>query len=366
MKDKDGKSTNEHWALRNVSFEIKKGESVGIIGPNGSGKSTLLKILAGVTKPTSGKVKVRGRVASILDIGAGFHPELSGKENVFLNGQIHGFTKNEIEDKFEEIVTFSEIEEFINEPVKNYSSGMYLRLAFSIMAHLDFDVYLFDEVLGVGDAVFREKSQKKIKQLTNEQDKTVLLISHSINELATTCNWVFTASNGCFSNLKTLNESLLTYGLNDFLNKEIPDFIEYLKIHTKNKEGQIQTLFFNNEPITVEIKNVFKTQENVSNIGIVLTDLLGNLIFNISPMLSLEGIIEIDFLKNNTFIFEIPSLYFNAGKFFIGIAYFKEDKIITEIDRVFSFTIQMNPLFINKYRLGENGPLKPIQNWIIK
>jgi ABC-type polysaccharide/polyol phosphate transport system ATPase subunit len=141
-----------------VNFEIKKGESVGIVGPNGSGKSTLLKILAGITKPTTGKVEVFGRVASILDIGAGFHPELSGRENVLLNGQIHGFSKKEIQSRFDEIVAFSGIEKFIEEPVKNYSNGMYLRLAFSIMAHLDFDIYLFDEVMGVGDEEFRKKS----------------------------------------------------------------------------------------------------------------------------------------------------------------------------------------------------------------
>src|SRR5690554_2953495 len=154
--NEEGELVTEHWALKEVSFEIKKGESVGIIGPNGSGKSTLLKILAGVTKPSSGKVQIRGKVASILDIGAGFHPELSGRENVFLNGQIHGFSKKEIQSKYDEIVAFSGIEQFIEELVKNYSNGMYLRLAFSIMAHLDFDVYLFDEVLSVGDAEFKD------------------------------------------------------------------------------------------------------------------------------------------------------------------------------------------------------------------
>lgn len=176
VKDADGNDTHEHWALKDVSFEIKKGESVGIIGPNGSGKSTLLKILAGVTKPTSGKVTIKGKVASILDIGSGFHPELSGRENVFLNGQIHGFTKNEIEAKFDEIVTFSGIEKFIDEPVKNYSNGMYLRLAFSIMAHLDFDVYLLDEVLSVGDAEFRERIKSRLTQFLDS--KTLIIVTH--------------------------------------------------------------------------------------------------------------------------------------------------------------------------------------------
>lgn len=177
--DEEGNLVHEHWALKDVSLEIKKGESVGIIGPNGSGKSTLLKILAGVTKPTQGEVKIRGKVASILDIGAGFHPELSGRENVYLNGQIHGFSKKEIASKFDEIVAFSGIEKFIDEPVKNYSNGMYLRLAFSIMAHLDFDVYLLDEVLSVGDAEFQNKCIEMICDLSNN-NKTVISIYHNM------------------------------------------------------------------------------------------------------------------------------------------------------------------------------------------
>src|SRR5688572_16721738 len=133
IRNEDGSMSNELWALKNIDLEIKKGEHVGLIGPNGSGKSTLLKILAGITKPTAGTAEITGRVASILDIGAGFHPELSGRENVFLNGQLLGFSKKEIKQKFDDIVSFSGIEKFIDEPVKNYSSGMYLRLAFSIM-----------------------------------------------------------------------------------------------------------------------------------------------------------------------------------------------------------------------------------------
>lgn len=178
-----GNLTKDHWALKDVSFEVEKGESVGIVGPNGSGKSTLLQILAGITRPTSGSVQIRGRVASILDIGAGFHPELSGRENVYLNGQIHGFTKNEIQNKFADILAFSGIEKFIDEPVKNYSQGMYLRLAFSIMAHLDFDVYLLDEVLGVGDVVFQEKCKSFFLD-QRQQSKTIIIVNHNLFELS--------------------------------------------------------------------------------------------------------------------------------------------------------------------------------------
>jgi lipopolysaccharide transport system ATP-binding protein len=178
----DGQSTNELWALKEVSFEIKKGDSVGIIGPNGSGKSTLLKILAGITKPTAGKVTIKGKVASILDVGAGFHPELSGRENIFLNGQFLGFTKKEIQSHYEEIVEFSGIVKFIDQPVKNYSNGMYLRLAFSIMAHLDFDVYLFDEVFSVGDAEFGLRSKTKMQELSRKS-KTMIFVSHNMSDL---------------------------------------------------------------------------------------------------------------------------------------------------------------------------------------
>lgn len=182
-KGSDGESIKEIKALSDVSFEIKKGESVGVIGHNGSGKSTLLKILAGVTKPTSGTAEINGKIASILDVGAGFHPELTGRDNVYLNGQIHGFSKSVIRSKFAEIVEFSGIEKFIDEPVKNYSNGMYLRLAFSIMAHLDFDVYLFDEALSVGDAEFSLKSKKKLEAL-KLAGKTSITVSHNIKDLA--------------------------------------------------------------------------------------------------------------------------------------------------------------------------------------
>jgi ABC-type polysaccharide/polyol phosphate transport system ATPase subunit len=167
------------WALRNVSFEIKKGESVGIIGPNGSGKSTLLKILAGVTRPTEGRVEINGRVASILEIGSGFHPELTGRENIYLNGSILGFSKKEITPHVDSIIEFSGINDFIDEPVKNYSSGMYVRLAFSIMAHLPFDIYLLDEVLSVGDEEFQNKCWENVKKWKN-MSKTIILVHHNM------------------------------------------------------------------------------------------------------------------------------------------------------------------------------------------
>lgn len=185
-------------ALRDVSFELKRGESLGIIGPNGAGKSTLLKILSGVTYPTSGKVTINGRVLSVLDIGTGFHPDLTGRENVFLNGEILGMSRKEIEEKYDEIVEFSGIHEFIDRPVKQYSSGMYLRLAFSIVVSLDADLLLFDEVLAVGDAEFRNKCQRKFRSLFTSQ-KSLILVSHNMSDIVSYCRLSLKLNNGAVS-----------------------------------------------------------------------------------------------------------------------------------------------------------------------
>ncbi len=177
---------NELWALRDVSFEVNDGETLGIIGRNGAGKSTLLKILSRITKPTSGAAEIRGRVGSLLEVGTGFHNELSGRENIYLNGAILGMRRAEILKKFDEIVAFSEIEKFLDTPVKHYSSGMYMRLAFSIAAHLDPEVLIVDEVLAVGDIEFQQKCLGKMDEISRS-GRTVLFVSHSLGSLAKIC-----------------------------------------------------------------------------------------------------------------------------------------------------------------------------------
>ena len=167
------------WAVRDISFEVQEGEIVGIIGVNGAGKSTLLKILSKITAPTSGRVTIRGRVSSLLEVGTGFHPELTGRENVYLNGTILGMRKKEIDRKFDEIVDFSGIEKFIDTPVKRYSSGMKVRLAFAVAAHLEPEILIIDEVLAVGDARFQKKCMDKMKEV-GQHGRTVLFVSHSI------------------------------------------------------------------------------------------------------------------------------------------------------------------------------------------
>ena len=170
----------EFWALKEVSFEIKRGEVVGIIGRNGAGKSTLLKILSRITPPTSGRIRISGRVASLLEVGTGFHPELTGRENIFLNGAILGMTRAEIKSKFDEIVAFAEVEKFLDTPVKRYSSGMYVRLAFAVAAHLEPEILIVDEVLAVGDAEFQKKCLGKMNEVSRGEGRTVLFVSHNM------------------------------------------------------------------------------------------------------------------------------------------------------------------------------------------
>lgn len=183
-----GFEKEDFWALRDVSFSVQPGEVLGIIGRNGAGKSTLLKILSRITEPTSGNIKLRGRVASLLEVGTGFHPELSGRENIFLNGAILGMSRVEIKAKFDEIVAFAEVDQFLDTPVKRYSSGMYVRLAFAVAAHLDPEILIVDEVLAVGDAQFQNKCLGKIRTVARESGRAVLFVSHNLSIVQSVCN----------------------------------------------------------------------------------------------------------------------------------------------------------------------------------
>jgi lipopolysaccharide transport system ATP-binding protein len=191
-----GDSTEELWALKDVSFELKRGEVLGIIGRNGAGKSTLLKILSRVTEPSEGRVTIKGRVASLLEVGTGFHPELTGRENIYLNGAILGMTRAEIGRKFDDIVAFAEVEKFLDTPVKRYSSGMYVRLAFAVAAHLEPEILVVDEVLAVGDAEFQEKCLGKMDESSHREGRTVLLVSHNMGAINRLCRRVLWLDRG--------------------------------------------------------------------------------------------------------------------------------------------------------------------------
>lgn len=190
-----GDSTEEIWALRDVSFEVKRGEAIGIIGRNGAGKSTLLKVLSRITEPSAGRVVIYGRVASLLEVGTGFHPELTGRENIYLNGAILGMMRAEIKRKFDKIVAFAEVEKFLDTPVKRYSSGMHVRLAFAVAAHLEPEILVVDEVLAVGDAAFQKKCLGKMEDVANE-GRTVLFVSHDMSAIAALTQRCLVISNG--------------------------------------------------------------------------------------------------------------------------------------------------------------------------
>jgi lipopolysaccharide transport system ATP-binding protein len=195
--DRTQKGSSEYvWALQDINFEVKHGEVLGIIGRNGAGKSTLLKILSRTTTPTTGNVKIRGRVASLLEVGTGFHPELTGRENIFLNGAILGMTKKEITRKFDEIVDFAGVERYVDTPVKRYSSGMYVRLAFGVAAHLEPEILIVDEVLAVGDAEFQKKALGKMKDVSREEGRTVLFVSHNMTAMKNLCSSIIYMQNG--------------------------------------------------------------------------------------------------------------------------------------------------------------------------
>ncbi|MBR6061399.1 MAG: ABC transporter ATP-binding protein, partial [Spirochaetales bacterium] len=199
------------WALKDLNFEIKQGERVGIIGKNGAGKSTLLKILSQITAPTEGSLKIRGRIASLLEVGTGFHQEMTGRENIYLNGAILGMKKKEIDKKIDEIIAFSEIEQHIDTPVKRYSSGMYVRLAFAIAAHLDSDILIADEVLAVGDAAFQKKAIGKMNDLSAGEGRTVLFVSHNIAQVKNLCNRGMVLEQGKMICNGDLQSSINTY-----------------------------------------------------------------------------------------------------------------------------------------------------------
>lgn len=210
----------EFWALRNVNLEINKGDIVGIIGHNGAGKSTLLKILTGITPPTEGEIIMHGRVASLLEVGTGFHPELTGRENIFLNGAILGMTKKEIVKKFDEIVSFSGVEKFLDTPVKYYSSGMHVRLAFSVAAHMEPDILLLDEVLAVGDAEFQKKCLGKMEEVTKGEGRTILFVSHNMEAIQKLCQKVILLEAGQVKAVGKTNDVLGIYLKNNPLTQE--------------------------------------------------------------------------------------------------------------------------------------------------
>jgi lipopolysaccharide transport system ATP-binding protein len=258
------------WALRDVSFEVERGEVLGIIGRNGAGKSTLLKILSRITEPTKGIVEIRGRVGSLLEVGTGFHPDLTGRENTYLNGTIMGMKKREIDRHFDEIVGFAEVEKFIDTPVKHYSSGMYTRLAFAVAAHLDPEILIVDEVLAVGDAKFQKKCITKMQDVSHNQGKTVLVVSHNMQTLLNLCSKSILLSAGVIESVGSPEKVSRDYleifysksSTRSWDNLEAAPGSDVVKLHcvkAVNKEGHNIENFKITEPIGLQMTyEVFK------------------------------------------------------------------------------------------------------------
>lgn len=335
-KNKEGEH-EDFYALKDVSFEIKKGESVGIIGKNGSGKSTLLKILSGVSKPSSGYVEVNGTIASILDVGTGFHPDLSGRENIYLRGELLSFNKNEINKFFENIVAFSEIGEFIDAPVKSYSSGMFLRLAFSIVVHLKAEIILLDEVLNVGDAAFQYKVNKLLINKNKQLNSTIIFVSHDMNAIKETCDSFMEVEKGLIS--KKGDSSLISIYLdktvfskinNDNLplgkldkKIDIDNFAELLKLEVLSKSGN-----YINEDEEIIIKSLFFYKEDCQlDISFSIKDLLLNTIVYSSTMVSKAGNKR---FKNKRICFScsFPKYSLTKGKYFLALTVVKNEEML--------------------------------------
>lgn len=248
----------EFWALKDINLEVQKGEIIGIIGSNGAGKSTLLKILSQITPPTTGEIKIHGRVGSLLEVGTGFHPELTGRENIFLNGAILGMTRSEMAKKFDTIVEFAGIDKFLDTPVKYYSSGMYVRLAFSVAAHMEPDILIVDEVLAVGDAEFQKKCLGKMEEVTKEQGRTILFVSHNMNAVLNLCNKCAILEKGKIIFFGDTKEAIYQYFNKDSLLKPSGEISP--SQHVKGtKESIIKKVSIGND--IIDYKNTFTINE---------------------------------------------------------------------------------------------------------
>ena len=291
-----GDDVREFWALKDVDFDVKQGDVVGVIGRNGAGKSTLLKVLSRITEPTTGRIRLTGRIASLLEVGTGFHPELSGRENIFLNAAILGMSRREVRRKFDEIVAFAEVENFLDTPVKRYSSGMYVRLAFAVAAHLEAEILAVDEVLAVGDAAFQKKSLGKIDEVARS-GRTVLFVSHNMNAVERLCQRVLWFQSGklagSFNDVRQgvaaylrdenlysaenvwkadSNVSGKTYGNEYFLPSR-------LEVHSLAADATFDQAFSNANPIVVAVEGKVAVADPALNIGVAVYDESDELLF---------------------------------------------------------------------------------------
>jgi lipopolysaccharide transport system ATP-binding protein len=323
---------DEMWALRGVSFEVKQGEILGIIGRNGAGKSTLLKILSRVTAPTTGEVRVKGRIASLLEVGTGFHPELTGRENIFLNGAILGMTKEEIRGKLDEIVAFAEIEKFIDTPVKHYSSGMYVRLAFAVAAHLEPEILIVDEVLAVGDAQFQKKCLGKIGDVA-DGGRAVLFVSHNMNAITALCSKVIVLKQGRAIFNGKAEESLHYYGALssvsgsiDLASKKLGAYLQSLNIiqNGKSSSGILKA----DDKVDLVFSLKVSKPLSKAKLSVAFTNMTGGRVFAVGSYL---GSGQMPVLRHDTIVtirFQMPPIF--PSRYTIDIGFYDTEAGIDE------------------------------------
>jgi lipopolysaccharide transport system ATP-binding protein len=304
------------WALKDVSFEVKRGEVVGIIGRNGAGKSTLLKILSRITEPTRGRAVLRGRVASLLEVGTGFHPELTGRENTYLNGSILGMRKKEIDRKFDEIVAFAEIEKFLDTPVKHYSSGMYVRLAFSVAAHLEPEILVVDEVLAVGDAEFQKKCLGKMKEVATEDRRTVLFVSHNLAAIQQLCDRCICLDSGRIQCDDEPTEAVAAYlhsrRSENLHSKPLESEDFCLSSVAVTGEGNLLTSL---RPARINVQ-VTKKRDFVAAAHVFVDDDSGTFLFGLNSSDFIEDTVS---TRQLNFSFRLAGLPLNSGRYYLRI-----------------------------------------------
>lgn len=331
LKPQAPRQQDEFWALKDVSFEVKQGEVVGIIGRNGAGKSTLLKILSRITEPTTGRVHLRGRVASLLEVGTGFHPELTGRENIFLNGAILGMSRAEINRRFDEIVEFAEVSRFLDTPVKRYSSGMYVRLAFAVAAHLEPEILVVDEVLAVGDAAFQKKCLGKMGDVAKQEGRTVLFVSHNMTAVESLCQTALMLSDGQVSFRGDARTAIAKYVSETNLVAS-----GYVDLSTRAKErygprqyatlqslslldgdGNCVTTLQMGQPVNFRVEIDFKVPSDSYEIGIAICNLHGvRLHYLVSNW---ENDLNVTTSGRYTIEAFVPAIHLFPGEYFINV-----------------------------------------------
>lgn len=337
------------WALKDISFEVKQGQVLGVIGRNGAGKSTLLKVLSRVTEPTRGEVEIKGRVGSLLEVGTGFHPELTGRENTYLNGAILGMRRSEIDRKFDEIVSFSGVEKFIDTPVKRYSSGMYLRLAFAVAAHLEPEILVVDEVLAVGDAEFQRKCLGKMNDVA-EQGRTVLFVSHNMSAILRLTEETIVLERGQIvmrgSTVKAvdyyMSADFSKTGERQWVREEIPQsaspFIP-AALRVRNSKGVVVDMVRSTEPITIEIEYKLNKPIQGLRVGLYLMSMRGEHVFTTFDTDDPERYGQYGVRPEGHFRSKcmIPADYLNEGRYALGLnassfrvkRYFQDERALT-------------------------------------